>query len=343
MSSARDTISEETGKAKRAANRVDDFQQRHPTLGFPIAVWRKFSEDQAGNLAALVAYWAFFSIFPLLLVAVTVVGIVGVGKGTFNDVMSQFPLVGQNLKGLSGNWWGLVVGIATALWSGLAVVKATQSAFDAVWEVPMRERPSFFAKLVSGLKALVVIGVGMVVSLGLAGIATGGKKVHVTWPIWLRVVDALITVALNVGLLALAYTWLTKRELKLRQMLPGAVFAGVILFGLELAAGALITHAAAGQKNAAGTVSTVLGMLWFFALAGQIILYGAEINVVKVEKLWPRGLVDAPDTQADHRAYEAYAQEKTYRPNQHVTTGFHDEVTDTERDTDTGGWHRERQ
>src|SRR3954447_22049571 len=118
MSSARETLKDETTKAKRAANRVDDFQQRHPAFGFPIAVWRKFSEDQAGNLAALVAYWAFFSIFPLLLVAVTVVGIVGVGKGTFNDVMSQFPLVGQNLKGLSGNWWGLVVGVATALWSG---------------------------------------------------------------------------------------------------------------------------------------------------------------------------------------------------------------------------------
>jgi hypothetical protein len=83
-------------------------------------------------------------------------------------------------------------------------------------------------------------------------------------------------------------------------------------------------------------------MLWFFALAGQVVLYGAEINVVKVEKLWPRGLVDAPDTQADHRAYEAYAQEKTYRPNQHVTTGFRDEVSETEGETRTGGWRRDR-
>lgn len=343
MSSARETLKEETTKVKRAANRLDDFQQRHPAFGFPIAVWRKFGEDQAGNLAALIAYWAFFSIFPLLLVAVTVVGIVGVGKGTFRDVMSQFPLVGENLNGLSGNWWGLVVGIATALWSGLAVVKATQSAFDAVWEVPMRERPSFLKKILGGLRALVVIGIGVVVSLGLSTIATGGKKIHVTWPIWLRVIDGLATIALNVGLLALAYAWLTKRELKIRQMLPGAIFAGVILFGLELGAGALITHAAAGQKNAAGTVSTVLGMLWFFALAGQVILYGAEINVVKVEKLWPRGLVDAPDTQADHRAYEAYAQEKTYRPNQKVQTDFDGEVSDTERQAGTGGWHRDRQ
>ena len=343
MSSARETLHEETTKARRAANRLDDFQQRHPAFGFPIAVWRKFGEDQAGNLAALIAYWAFFSIFPLLLVAVTVVGLVGVGTGTFHDVMSQFPLVGDNLQGLSGNWWGLVVGIATALWSGLAVVKATQSAFDAVWEVPMRERPSFFAKLLAGLKALVVIGVGAVVSLGLSGIATGGRKIHVTWPLWLRVVDAVVTVALNVGLLALAYAWLTKRDLRLRQMLPGALFAGILLFGLELGGAALITHAAAGHKSPSATVSTVLGMLWFFALAGQVVLYGAEINVVKVEKLWPRGLVDAPDTQADHRAYEAYVEEKTYRPNQRVETTFRDEVSPEERDARTGGWRRDRQ
>jgi YihY family inner membrane protein len=343
MSSARETLSEETSKAKRAANRLDDFQQRHPAFGFPIAVSRKFSEDQAGNLAALIAYWAFFSIFPLLLVAVTVVGIVGVGQGTFKDVMQQFPLVGNDLSGLSGNWLGLVFGIATALWSGLAVVKATQTAFDSVWEVPMRERPSFLSKLVSGLKSLVVIGIGVVVSLGLSGIAAGGKKVHLSLPIWLRIIVGVVTIALNIGLLTLAYTWLTKRDLRLRQMLPGAILAGVILFAFELAAGALITHAAAGHTNAAGDVSTVLGMLWFFALAGQVILYGAEINVVKVEKLWPRGLVDAPDTRADHRAYEAYAQEKTYRPNQKVQTHFNDEVSDTEREAGTGGWRRDRQ
>jgi YihY family inner membrane protein len=343
MSSARETLSEETSKAKRAANRLDDFQQRHPAFGFPIAVWRKFGEDQAGNLAALIAYWAFFSIFPLLLVAVTVVGIVGVGQGTFQDVMQQFPLVGENLQGLSGNWWGLVFGIGTALWSGLAVVKATQSAFDAVWEVPMRERPSFLTKILTGVRALVVVGIGVIVSLGLSGIATGGKKIHVSWPIWLRIVDGAVTIALNVGLLSLAYAWLTKRDLRIRQMLPGAIFAGVILFGLELGAGALITHAAAGQKNAAGTVSVVLGMLWFFALAGQVVLYGAEINVVRVEKLWPRGLVDAPDTRADHRAYEAYAQEKTYRPNQSVQTHFSDELSESEREAGTGGWRRDRQ
>ena len=341
---------QEIGKAKRVANRVDDFQQRHQALGFPIAVWRKFSDDQAGNLAALMAYWAFFSLFPLLLVAVTVTGFVGVGQGTFKDVVQQFPLVGDDLTGLKGNLLALVIGIVSALWSGLAVVKATQTAFDSVWEIPMAQRPSFLRKLVKGLEALVVIGIGMVVSLGLTGIATGGKPIHVTLPIWSRLVVGGVTVLLNVALLALAYAWLTKRKLSVRQVLPGAAVAGIVLFAFELAAGALITHAASGQKGATGTVSTVLGMLWFFALSGQVILYGAEINVVRVEQLWPRGLVDAPDTDADHRAYQAYAEERQYRPNQSVDTRFHDEVSDSERadsadsktQPNTGSWRRDR-
>jgi YihY family inner membrane protein len=332
-------IKEEAGKARRFADRLDEIQQDHPTLGFPIAVWRKFNDDQAGNLAALVAYWAFFSIFPLLLVAVTVIGFVGVGQGTFQDVLKQFPLVG-NIAGLNGNWVALVIGIVSALWSGLAVVKAIQSAFDSVWEVPMAHRPNFFRKLANGFQALVVVGIGTLVSLGLAGLATGGSNLHIHWPFWVRVIDGAVTIVLNTVLLAVAYRWLTKRDLSFGDVLPGAVFAAVVLFGFELAAGALITHASTGQKGATGQVATVLGMLWFFALAATVVLYGAEINVVRVEALWPRALVGGPDTAADHRAYQAYAEERTYKPQERVSTSF--QQTGRTKEPSTGGWRRRR-
>ena len=62
--------------AKKTIKLVDQYQQRFPWLSFPVAVWKKFGDDGAGNLAALVAYYAFASIFPLLLVLVTVLEIV---------------------------------------------------------------------------------------------------------------------------------------------------------------------------------------------------------------------------------------------------------------------------
>ena len=61
---------------ERRLRAADRFQQRYPVLAFPVAVWSKFNDDQAGNLAALISYYAFAALFPLLLVLVTVLNIV---------------------------------------------------------------------------------------------------------------------------------------------------------------------------------------------------------------------------------------------------------------------------
>jgi membrane protein len=326
-------------RAKQAASRLDDFQQRHPQLGYPIAVYRKYSDDQGGNLANLLAYWAFFSLFPLLLVAVTIMGFVGVGNGEFKAALSSFPLIGAGInsqKGLTGSPVALVVGVVAALWSGLSVFNTAQTAFDSVWEIPMADRPNLVNKLVRSLKALTVLGVGFIVTLGLSGIATGGKDIHVTLPLALRAVVGLITIALDVLGCCLAYTFLTKRDLTFRQVLPGAAFAGVLYFILQLGGTALVSHGAHGHTGATASVATVLGVLWWFSLQAQVVIYGAEINVVKVEQLWPRGLVDAPDTEADRRAYEAYARERTYLADESVESSFADETSGSQPPIDSG-------
>jgi len=75
--------------------RLDDYQQRHAGLALPFAVFRKFGDDQAGNLAALIAYYAFFSIFPLLLALTTILGYVLSGhpaleQRVFSTALGQF-------------------------------------------------------------------------------------------------------------------------------------------------------------------------------------------------------------------------------------------------------------
>ena len=146
-----------------------------------------------------------------------------------------------------------------------------------------------------------------------------------------------MVIAMDVVGFCLAYSFLTERDLTVRQVLPGAALAGVLFFALQLGGTALVSHGAQGHTGATGSVATVLGVLWWFSLQAMVALYGAEVNVVRVEKLWPRGLVDAPDTPADHRAYTAYAEERAYRPNQSVSTTFHDEVSPEEKDQ--GAWH----
>ena len=138
--------------------RFERFQQGRPALAIPTAVIKKFSDDQAGGLAALVAYYAFFSIFPLLLVFTTILAFVLQGnQGLYDDVtksvLAQFPVVGDQLQAeaLTGKVTALVLGVLTSLWGGLGVTVAAQNAFAKIWAVPYKDRPDFFRSRLRGL------------------------------------------------------------------------------------------------------------------------------------------------------------------------------------------------
>ena len=114
---------------QRTLRKIDDSQQRRPWLAFPFAVFKKFGDDQAGNLAALIAYYGFFSMFPLLLTFVSVLGLVlrghkGLQDSIVHSALRDFPVIGdqiaKNVHSLSGNGVALAVGIAGTLWAGMA-------------------------------------------------------------------------------------------------------------------------------------------------------------------------------------------------------------------------------
>ena len=147
-----------------------------------MAVIRKFGNDQAGNLAALVAYYAFFSLFPLLLVFVTILGFVLQGDATAqrsieNSVLGQFPVIGQQIKvhALQGRSLALVIGLATSLWAGLGITQAAQNAFAHVWAVPFKDRPDFIHSRLRGLALLVMLGAMFIASTLASGLVTGAS------------------------------------------------------------------------------------------------------------------------------------------------------------------------
>src|ERR671931_2266816 len=88
---------------ERALRALDGFQQRHGVLGFPIGVVKKFGDDQAGKHAALLAYYGFLSLFPLLLVFVTVLGYAlannpQLKQEVIDTVIAQFPVIGVDIE-----------------------------------------------------------------------------------------------------------------------------------------------------------------------------------------------------------------------------------------------------
>jgi YihY family inner membrane protein len=315
---------------RRAAQALDRSHQRRPWLAFPIAVLKKFGEDQAGNLAALVAYYGFFSVFPLLLVFVTILGMVLQGNPDLQSriegsALANFPVVGtqisNNVHSLTGSSVGLVIGIALALWAGLGVLKVMQTAMNTVWNVPYRYRPSFWVSLVKALLMLVVLGVITVASAAAGSVGAGSGS----WV--LAVLGIAISLALNLLLFLLAFRILTVEDVSWAEVRPGAAVAAVAWTILQALGGFYVSHQIQGASETYGTFAAVIGLLAWIYLGAQVTLLGAEINVVKKRRLWPRSLVQPPLTEADRRALTHYVKQEERRPEEEVDVRIRDEAS----------------
>ncbi len=304
--------------------RFDGFQQRHRSLALPLAVLKKFGNDQGGNLAALVAYYAFFSIFPLLLVFVTILGFVLHGDASAEEtvrksVVGQLPIVGSSidLHALSGSVLALVVGIAGSLWGGLGVTGAAQNALDRVWAVPFKDRPNFLASRLRGIGLLVILGVLFVVSTAASGIVSGGFG-----GAGAKVAGYVVALLVNVALFMVAFRLMTAATVPTRDLRIGACAAAVMWTILQSVGGYYIGHVLKGDKNTYGTFATVIALLVWLHLGAQLTLYCAEINVVLSRRLWPRSLFGPPTAAADQETLTALAKVEERHADEQVEVAF---------------------
>jgi YihY family inner membrane protein len=315
------------GAAQRMLRRADDLQRRHAALAFPFAVLKKFADDRASQLAALIAYYGFFSLFPLLLLFATVVAIVvrddtALRQRLLDSALSQFPVVGtrigESVRQLTGSSFALILGIVGALWSGTAVVAAAQHAMDEVWDVPRVERPRLLTRLTRALLLLFVFGASIVVSSFLAGNggATGWNAAL------LKMVSLAGTVLVSVAVFAFAYRVLTVAHVSWREVLPGAVVAAIAWTILLMVGSWLVDRHIRHASQVYGFFAIVIGLLAWISLAAQVFLLAAEINVVRARHLWPRSLIAPPLAEEDREALASQAEEERARPEERVEVTF---------------------
>ncbi len=307
---------------------VDRFQQRHRRLSFLAAVFKKFSDDSAGRLAALIAYYGFFSLFPLLLVFVTVLGFVLEGnpsaqRSVLDSTLAQFPIIGQqlqhNVHTLTGSPVGLVIGLVGSLLAGLGITGAARTAFDEVWHVPRKRRLSFLAWRLRGLALLTVLGTLTLASTVVAGYVVAAAPSALT-----ALLGVLIAFAVNLLLFFCAFRLLTAEEVATRDLLPGVVVAAVLWQILQHIGGYYVEHVVRHAKETSGLFAFVLGLLSWLYLGSQITLFAMEINVVRARRLWPRSLFSPPLLSADRRALTALAEVEERVPEENVEVSFDD-------------------
>lgn len=300
---------------------ADRAQQRRSWLAFAVAVWKKFSDDQAGNLAALVAYFTFASLFPLLLVFVTVLAIVlqsdpALRQHLLHTAFGQFPVIGpqlrHNINSLNGTGIALAAGLILTFLGARGVANAAQNAMNTVWAVPMARRPGFPWNQLRSIGFVVAVGLGLVITSTLSGIAAGASVL----PGPATAAGAfVVSYALNVGVFWLGFRLATAKEVRTRDLLLGAVLAALTWQLLQTFGTYLVSHQVAHSPY--GTFGLVLGLLAWLYLQAQFTLYAVEVSVVRAHRLWPRSLAPPP-TEEDRKALQLYARSQQRRPGEQI-------------------------
>jgi membrane protein len=298
------------GAFDRPLRAADQFQRRRPALAFAVAVWVKFREDQAGDLGALISYYAFAAIFPLLLVLASVLNIVlrndpSLRGGVLDSALSEYPVIGPQIRASLGSLPGsgvlpLVIGAVLLLFGARGVSRAMQNAMCEIWGIRRPDRPGFPASQLWGLALVLTIGLGFIVTTSLSGLANGVG--HLVIGAGGEVGALLVSLALNFGVFWLSFRIATGLQVPWRNLRTGAAAAAVCWQLLQAAGGYVVSHQLHRASELYGTFGIVLGLLTWLFLQAEVTLLAAEADVVLARRLWPRRISPAPGGEQDRDA-----------------------------------------
>lgn len=306
----------------------DDFQRRHPKAGFPLAVVYKYVDDQGGYLAALITYYAFVSLFPMLLLFTTVLGWLlktntALKDQILNTAFEQIPVIGSQLhdpSGLSGGTTTVIVGLVGAAYGALGVSVATQNAMNVIWGVPRNSRPNPIALRARGAALLVSIGLALMI---LVGINIGAGRLGDGW----QTLSPYVGVLLGTVVFVVLFRHGTARPLRIGDVLPGAVIAAVGWQGLQVFGTVYVTRVVARSRDVTGVFAVVLGLIAFLYLAAVLIVVCMEIDAVRVDRLYPRAVLtvftdNVELLSGDVAAYTRYAQIQRHKGFENIDVTF---------------------
>jgi len=310
---------------------LDRLQQRHRGVGFAIAVLYKYVDDQGGYLAALITYYAFVSLFPLLLLMTTALGVLLAGNAELQQqvveaAMGQFPVIGSQLQRpdeLGGGPVAVVIGIAGALYGGLGVGQALQNAMDTVWAVPRNNRRDPIRSRLRSLLLIFILGSAAITATALSAAGRATETLG-----WVGKAGLAITaIAINAAICVVVFRVMTARHLTYRQVLPGALIAAVIWQLLQWFGAGYVAHTVTTASATNSVFALVLGLLAFLFLISVSLVVCAEVNVVRVDRLHPRALLtpftdDVDLTAADRKTYAQKAKAERVKGFQRVSVRF---------------------
>jgi len=294
---------------------ADRVQRRHGVLGFPYAVIKKYGDDDGGREAALMTYYGFLSIFPLLLLGVAVLSRVLADNPELRQrlITAIVPAalrstVETSLTALPTSTVPFVVGLIGLLFSGTGVVFSASQTLNNVAAVPRRLRAGFWSRYLRVF--------GMLAALLLGALAVGALTVVVTAlpgvPGAERAAAVLGSAVVIFAVLLFGAKVLLARPAPVRALWPAAlVGAAAVTLALNLGA-PLLARLVSKAGAVYGSFATVAGMFALLYLVNQALVYAAEVAAVRYAGLWPRALDVNRPTAADVRVMSFCSSSSVY-------------------------------
>ena len=275
---------------------IDNFQYRHRSIGFLVAVIKHYSEDRSGRSAALLAYYVFLSLFPLLFWLSLTSHLLntyfpGAATSLIHGATSYFPVLGQQLAKVAhdSNYstTGIIASSLVTLYGARGTAMAFREVVNDVFGVPKAGRIGFPHNWLRGIGIVIIGGGGFVLTA--AGYGWALAQGHATW---FRILIALA----GFVLLSLVFSAILKLSLpanfKLRKIINGAIAMAIALGVLQLVGGFIVTHELKHYTNTYSVLfATTLGLIAWIYLEAQLLLYSIEISVVASNHLWPIRLI----------------------------------------------------
>jgi YihY family inner membrane protein len=278
--------------------KVDRWQQRHSVPAVTFAVIKKYGDDQGGNQSALLAYFGFLSLFPLLLVLTTFLQIIFKHEShlktqILTSLNTYFPIIGNQLQAhvhsLGKTGVALAVGILLTLYGAKGVADAFRNCVNTLWHVPQRERDGFFDALAKSFGIILIGGLGFILAAICAGYAASSGHNYGF---------RLLFTALNLAILFSAFITIIKlahaHKVAIRKLWVGAAVASVGILIAQSIGGYVLLHEMKNLSSLYSTFAVVLGLLFWLYIQMQIVVWALEVDTVLALKKWPRSLTAPP-------------------------------------------------
>ena len=291
---------------------LDNIQRKSQFLGFMHAVIKKYNDDRMGPQAALLTYYGFLSLFPLLLVLTTLAGILSADYPDVHDkviqgMTSYFPVLGGQLSdhihGLHKTGFALIAGLLLTLYGARGVADAFRNGVNHIWGVPYQKRDGFPKSLGKNFAVIFLGGFGLLTASFTASIAASagpglGFKI-LSLGVNLFVLFWSFIIILNISL---------PKHVTVAEVRSGAATAALGLVSLQIVGRILLAKELKNLDALYSNFALTLGLLFWLFLQSQVIYYAVEIAYIRAKKAWPRSLTGNNPTHADKEALDAGAQ-----------------------------------